>query len=541
MLNFSISELAYQAFTTNKSNSMTATGGIDFKDTLLASTKTIENTSNQSQNSYDKYNKDDTKIDKKEPVEKDNKDNSHDTEKVNDKNKTEKPDDTTKKDTTDKTDETNKSEKTDESEKTDKTEKTDKSENDANEKDTSKEQIQVSESQVIEIIAQSLQITAQELTAIMDELNINLEDMVENPQLLDKLINEVHSVSEIFTNKDLMNGIVNLRDMFNNKYIKMTDSTENVQVIDQAQTDTLTQLTPKETELEHLRSNKQNKDLITVDETIVQVDGDESITQQAITDVSKEIAKQAPRQEAKIEQHLNQQSANTTNTSTTTTHTTTDTPSITTNTMTSTAITASKDLGTNTNTNQQGSNSNNNLMNMNVNIEAMASKLRGTNQATNLHNTQNTQTPRMQTPIATQIIDKIQVVTLTDGSQITVDLDPRELGRLSLTVTENSGIVKADIKVESEKVKEMVLEQLDSLKQSLEEKGVTISEFSVDVRDQGFNSQMEQGKSKSQRRIQELLNLHLDGVDEEDLTIEADELELAPTQIRHDQNVNVKV
>lgn len=151
------------------------------------------------------------------------------------------------------------------------------------------------------------------------------------------------------------------------------------------------------------------------------------------------------------------------------------------------------------------------------------------------HTTQTNTTAQAQRPVMTQIVEKIQIVTLTDGTQITMDLDPQELGKVSLRVVENSGVVKADIVVENEKVKQMIEEQLDTLKQALADKGLIVSEFNVDVRDQGFKEQMNHSKNKSQKRINELLEAY---TNEEMLEPEP---EIDITQVQHDQNVNVKV
>ncbi|OON94082.1 MAG: hypothetical protein ATN31_00520 [Candidatus Epulonipiscioides saccharophilum] len=546
MLNFSITEVAYKAFTTKQGQTIATANSMDFKDALA--TAKIENTSaKQTESNYEKYNKkkDDNNIDKKEPVKKNDREDST-TDKVS------KPEKTDKNDQAEKVDP---SKDTDQAEKTDTTEKTDTSQAEEKVDESSqvvadKEEVEVTEIEVFAMIAQSLQMTPEQLTAVMEELNISLEDMVNHPALLDKLIEEVHSLGDIITNKELMDGIVSLRNMFNHKDIRVKDHSDNSQVLTQntelvsgaeTQVDT-SDLSP----LRDFKNIKQTNDQNPLAES-VNSNAEDSITLKAIADVSKEVAAQAPRQEAKLDQNITQQTTVTTQN----TQSSTSTPSnvnlnapttFTQNNLSNNAIGASTE--SNANNNNQGAN--NNLMNMNVNIEAMASKLRTLPQAANLHNLNNAQQPqRLQTPIATQIMDKIQVVTLTDGTQITVDLDPRDLGRLSLTVTENSGILKADIKVESEKVKEMVLDQLDSLKETLEQKGLTISEFSVDVRDQGFHSQMEQGKSKSQRRIQELLSMHFGDNDEDDsaesLDLGSDEVVLEPTQIRHDQNVNAQV
>ncbi|OOO00125.1 MAG: hypothetical protein ATN35_08920 [Epulopiscium sp. Nele67-Bin004] len=140
-------------------------------------------------------------------------------------------------------------------------------------------------------------------------------------------------------------------------------------------------------------------------------------------------------------------------------------------------------------------------------------------------------------PIMTQLIDTIQIVTLSDGKQITIDLDPESLGKLSLTVTENSGVIRGEIKVDSEKVKEMVLDQIEALKEAMEAQGLTVGEFNVEVKDQGYQEQMNHQKNKSNKRIEELLQMHLEELEAAEVHQEEGDI----AQVQHDQNVNVKI
>ncbi len=141
-------------------------------------------------------------------------------------------------------------------------------------------------------------------------------------------------------------------------------------------------------------------------------------------------------------------------------------------------------------------------------------------------------------PVVTQIIDNLQIVKLADGTQLTMDLDPQDLGKISLTLVENSGVITANMKVDNDKVKEMVLDQLDALKETLEEQGLTVGEFNVDVQQEEnkYQDQMNQQKAKSQKRIDELISIYMDEEFEEGSEGAAD-----VTQLKHDKNVNVQI
>ena len=87
-----------------------------------------------------------------------------------------------------------------------------------------------------------------------------------------------------------------------------------------------------------------------------------------------------------------------------------------------------------------------------------------------------------------RIFDQIErgiIKNATDGSkQITIRLDPPELGKLTLSLTVAQGEVKAVIRTESSATTQVVSEQLAQLKQSLEEQGFKVSSLEVETRAQ---------------------------------------------------------
>ncbi|MHC1750485.1 MAG: flagellar hook-length control protein FliK [Cellulosilyticaceae bacterium] len=119
--------------------------------------------------------------------------------------------------------------------------------------------------------------------------------------------------------------------------------------------------------------------------------------------------------------------------------------------------------------------------------------------------------------IETQIIKKIEINALRQGKEIQMELNPRELGKLALRVTENSGVVTANIRVESERTKEMLMQNLSQLKEGLEKQGLAIGEFNIDVRKEQHQSEMYKQKQKSSKRIEEIIAKHLEELETEEI------------------------
>ena len=115
----------------------------------------------------------------------------------------------------------------------------------------------------------------------------------------------------------------------------------------------------------------------------------------------------------------------------------------------------------------------------------------------------------VETPIANQILDKIEIKALNEYQEVRMQLSPKELGNLSIKLTETSGVLVADIRVENDKAKELILNEINKLKEMLQKQGLEVGEVKVDVRQNSHQSQMEQQKQKSSRRIQELVQKHL--------------------------------
>lgn len=77
-----------------------------------------------------------------------------------------------------------------------------------------------------------------------------------------------------------------------------------------------------------------------------------------------------------------------------------------------------------------------------------------------------------------------------------IQVDPPELGRLQLKTVIEAGKIGALIQAESQAAKELLIMHLDEMKEVLEEQGLEIAGFNVEVAQQGFEDTENQFKSK---------------------------------------------
>lgn len=92
--------------------------------------------------------------------------------------------------------------------------------------------------------------------------------------------------------------------------------------------------------------------------------------------------------------------------------------------------------------------------------------------------------------IVSQVVEKAKVVVSGEKSEMMMDLKPDYLGKLSLKVVTENGIVMAKFVAESHQVKEILETNMQLLKDTLEKQGLVVQDFSVSVGQdswQGFN------------------------------------------------------
>ena len=123
-----------------------------------------------------------------------------------------------------------------------------------------------------------------------------------------------------------------------------------------------------------------------------------------------------------------------------------------------------------------------------------------------------------------QIAEKMKVEVRGDMTEMKLTLRPEHLGDLTLRVKTENGIITAHFVAESQRVKEIIESNLNTLRETLQEQGIAVSEFSVTV---DHNSQEQRwrdflfNQEKSARRISQILNRH-NGEEEAEATIAAE-------------------
>lgn len=117
-------------------------------------------------------------------------------------------------------------------------------------------------------------------------------------------------------------------------------------------------------------------------------------------------------------------------------------------------------------------------------------------------------------------IEQIDFKALGETRELNVALSPRELGQMNIKIVENHGAIVAEIKVDHEKAKDFILNEIDALKQNLEAQGINVAEVKVDIRQNDRETQMQQQRQKSSRRIAQILATQLRDEGEDDDNLE---------------------
>jgi flagellar hook-length control protein FliK len=121
--------------------------------------------------------------------------------------------------------------------------------------------------------------------------------------------------------------------------------------------------------------------------------------------------------------------------------------------------------------------------------------------------------------IISQIVKKAEVIITGAQSEMNIQLEPENLGRLTLKIAVERGVITAKFTAESNEVKQAIESSFNELKDMLQEKGLEIQNLTVSVGhnskeyDFNRNSELWSGKPKSGARISEqaLYNGYLEG------------------------------
>ncbi len=96
--------------------------------------------------------------------------------------------------------------------------------------------------------------------------------------------------------------------------------------------------------------------------------------------------------------------------------------------------------------------------------------------------------PLYKMEVLKQIVEKAQVLLGNDTSEMDMQLRPENLGKLSLKVVIEKGLMSARFIAESQQVKEVIESNFNQLKDMLQQKGIDVQSFSVSVGQQNKDS-----------------------------------------------------
>ena len=104
-----------------------------------------------------------------------------------------------------------------------------------------------------------------------------------------------------------------------------------------------------------------------------------------------------------------------------------------------------------------------------------------------------------------QILTKVKTVAPENFSELKLTLRPEQLGDVSLRVAVQNGIVTAMFVAENQRIKEIIEQNFDALRDALEEQGIQVADLFVSVDAGDAESQMQQmlkAQQEAMRRLQ---------------------------------------
>lgn len=123
--------------------------------------------------------------------------------------------------------------------------------------------------------------------------------------------------------------------------------------------------------------------------------------------------------------------------------------------------------------------------------------------------------------IIRQIADSVKLIVGTETTSIEMQLNPENLGKIYLHISEKEGIVHAQLAAQNEVVREALEVQAATLRENLNQAGVKVDAIEVTVATHEFEQNLEQNQKREERQEQERegnrtgrRNLHIDSLDE---------------------------
>lgn len=123
--------------------------------------------------------------------------------------------------------------------------------------------------------------------------------------------------------------------------------------------------------------------------------------------------------------------------------------------------------------------------------------------------------------IIKQVVNNAKILITNNKKEMTINLNPEHLGKLTLKVVSENGSLSAKILTENDTVKQAIESNMDSLKESLKNQGLEISQFSVSVgqeqrHHQNQNAQEMMNKISKSLKVKNIINnLKINSYDDE--------------------------
>ena len=105
-----------------------------------------------------------------------------------------------------------------------------------------------------------------------------------------------------------------------------------------------------------------------------------------------------------------------------------------------------------------------------------------------------------------QIVERIKVSVIEEEAQMNIQLKPEHLGKLSMEVISKQGSMTARFTVENERVKEMIEQNIQDLKEVLEARGLIIEKLEVAVGQHQQDNDQANKKSRSNKNISNIID-----------------------------------
>lgn len=123
--------------------------------------------------------------------------------------------------------------------------------------------------------------------------------------------------------------------------------------------------------------------------------------------------------------------------------------------------------------------------------------------------------------IIKQIVEQVKVNVTTEAKTMEMQLNPENLGKIHVSISEENGVINAQFTATNELVKEALEAQLATLRENLNQAGVKVDAIEVTVETHQFESNLEQNHKREENEgaykeelVQKRRNLNMNSLDE---------------------------